>query len=105
LPLCHIYERTGSFCFIYLGFSIFYAESLELLGENIKEIKPHAFNTVPRLLEKIYDKIVAKGYELSGIKKGLFFWALNLGLAYDPAKQMGSWYDFQLKMANKLIFS
>ncbi|MEB2778890.1 long-chain fatty acid--CoA ligase [Algoriphagus sp. C2-6-M1] len=105
LPLCHIYERTGSFCFMYLGFSIYYAESLETLGENMKEIKPHAFNTVPRLLEKVYDKIVAKGYELSGIKKGLFFWALNLGLDYDPGQKMGAWYDFQLKMANKLIFS
>jgi long-chain acyl-CoA synthetase len=105
LPLCHIYERTGSFCFMYLGFSIYYAESLEHLGENMKEIKPHVFNTVPRLLEKIYDKIVAKGYELTGVKKGLFFWALNLGLEYDPGKKMGSWYDFQLKMANKIIFS
>ncbi len=105
LPLCHIYERTGSFCFMYLGFSIYYAESIETLGENMKEIKPHAFNTVPRLLEKIYDKIVAKGYELTGIKKGLFFWALNLGLEYDPGKEMGAWYIFQLKMANKLIFS
>ncbi len=105
LPLCHIYERTGSFCFMYLGFSIYYAESIETLGENMKEIKPHAFNTVPRLLEKIYDKIVAKGYELTGIKKVLFFWALNLGLEYDPAKEMGGWYNFQLKMANKLIFS
>ncbi|REG83578.1 AMP-dependent synthetase/ligase [Algoriphagus antarcticus] len=105
LPLCHIYERTGSFCFMYLGFSIYYAESIETLGENMKEIKPHAFNTVPRLLEKIYDKIVAKGYELTGIKKGLFFWALNLGLEYDPGKEMGAWYNFQLKMANKLIFS
>ena len=105
LPLCHIYERTGSFCFMYLGFSIYYAESLETLGENMKEIKPHAFNTVPRLLEKIYDKIVAKGYELSGIKKQLFFWALKLGLDYEPGKKMGTWYDFQLKMANKLIFS
>ncbi|WP_425636707.1 AMP-dependent synthetase/ligase [Algoriphagus yeomjeoni] len=105
LPLCHIYERTGSFCFMYLGFSIYYAESLETLGENMKEVKPHAFNTVPRLLEKIYDKIVAKGYELSGVKKGLFFWALNLGLDYDPGGHMGFWYDFQLKLANKLIFS
>ena len=105
LPLCHIYERTGSFCFMYLGFSIYYAESIEKLGDNMKEIKPHAFNTVPRLLEKIYDKIVAKGYALSGIKKSLFFWALNLGLVYDPAKEMGAWYDFKLKMANKLIFS
>ncbi|SFU07924.1 long-chain acyl-CoA synthetase [Algoriphagus locisalis] len=105
LPLCHIYERTGSFCFMYLGFSIYYAESMETIGENMKEIKPHAFNTVPRLLEKVYDKIVAKGYELSGIKKSLFFWALNLGLDYDPGNKLGAWYDFQLKIANKLIFS
>lgn len=105
LPLCHIYERTGSFCFIYLGFSIYYAESMEKIGENLKEVQPHVFNTVPRLLEKVYDKIVAKGYELSGVKKNLFFWALNLGLKYDPASDMGAWYDFQLKLANKIIFS
>lgn len=105
LPLCHIYERTGSFCFIYLGFSVYYAESMEKIGENLKEVQPHVFNTVPRLLEKVYDKIVAKGYELIGTKKKLFFWALNLGLKYDPAKDMGAWYNFQLKIANKLIFS
>jgi len=107
LPLCHIYERTGSFCYMYLGFSVYYAESMEKIGENMKEIQPHVFNTVPRLLEKVYDKIVAKGYELTGLKKQLFFWALNLGLEYDPAKaqDMGRWYDFQLRMANKLIFS
>lgn len=105
LPLCHIYERTGSFCFVYLGFSVYYAESMEKIGENLKEVQPHVFNTVPRLLEKVYDKIVAKGYELSGLKKSLFFWALNLGLAYDPSRDMGKWYDFQLKIANKLIFS
>jgi long-chain acyl-CoA synthetase len=105
LPLCHIYERTGSFCFIYMGFSIYYAENMEKIGENLKEVQPHVFNTVPRLLEKVYDKIVAKGYELTGIKKNLFFWALNLGLKYDPAADMGGWYDFQLKLANKIIFS
>ncbi|WP_111668866.1 AMP-dependent synthetase/ligase [Algoriphagus litoralis] len=105
LPLCHIYERTASFFYIYLGYSSYYAESLEKIGENLKEVQPHVFNTVPRLLEKVYDKIVAKGYELTGIKKTLFFWALNLGLRYDPAADMGGWYDFQLKLANKLIFS
>ncbi|MCL6258403.1 long-chain fatty acid--CoA ligase [Aquiflexum sp. TKW24L] len=105
LPLCHIYERTGSFCFIYMGISIYYAESMETIGENLKEIKPHIFNTVPRLLEKVYDKIVSKGYELTGVKKSLFFWALNLGLKYEPNKDQGSWYNFQLKMANKIIFS
>ncbi len=105
LPLCHIYERTASFSFFYMGYSVYYAESMETIGENLKEVKPHLFNTVPRLLEKIYDKIVAKGYELTGIKRALFFWALNLGLKYDPSKSMGAWYDFQLKLANKIIFS
>jgi long-chain acyl-CoA synthetase len=105
LPLCHIFERTASFCFVYLGFSIYYAESMDKIGENLQEVQPHVFNTVPRLLEKVYDKIVAKGYELTGIKKSLFFWALNLGLKYDPASSMGFWFDFQLKLANKLIFS
>jgi long-chain acyl-CoA synthetase len=105
LPLCHIFERTASFCFIYLGYSVYYAENMDKIGENLKEVQPHVFNTVPRLLEKVYDKIVAKGYELTGVKKKLFFWALNLGLRYDPSTEMGGWYDFQLKLANKLIFS
>jgi len=105
LPLCHIFERTASFCFIYLGYSVYYAENMETIGDNLKEIQPHVFNTVPRLLEKVYDKIVAKGYELTGVKKKLFFWALDLGLRYDPSAKMGAWYDFQLKLANKIIFS
>ena len=105
LPLCHIYERSASFAFLFMGFSVYYAESMEAIGDNLKEVKPHLFNTVPRLLEKIYDKIVAKGYELTGLKKTLFFWALDLGLKYDPAKPMGAWYEFQLKLANKIIFS
>ncbi len=105
LPLCHIFERTSSFCFMYLGYSVFYAQSLETIGDDLKEVKPHTFNTVPRLLEKIYDKIVAKGYELTGIKKKLFFWALDLGLQYDPNSDQGLSYNFQLKLANKLIFS
>lgn len=105
LPLCHIFERTASFCFIYLGYSVYYAENMDKIGENLKEVQPHVFNTVPRLLEKVYDKIVAKGYELTGVKKKLFFWALDLGLKYDPSTDMGAWYDFQLKLANKLIFS
>ncbi|SIS61679.1 long-chain acyl-CoA synthetase [Belliella pelovolcani] len=105
LPLCHIYERTGSFCFMYMGVSIYYAESMETIGENLKEVQPQVFNTVPRLLEKVYDKIVAKGYELTGLKKSLFFWALNLGLKFEPNKSQGFWYDFQLNLANKIIFS
>jgi long-chain acyl-CoA synthetase len=105
LPLCHIYERTDVYVYMYNGVSIYYAESMETIADNLKEVKPHVFATVPRLLEKVYDKIVAKGYELSGIKKQLFFWALNLGLRYDPMKPMGWWYDTQLKIARKLIFS
>ncbi|MCH6199150.1 long-chain fatty acid--CoA ligase [Aquiflexum sp. LQ15W] len=105
LPLCHIYERAGSFCFIYMGVSIYYAESMETIGENLKEIQPQIFNTVPRLLEKVYDKIVSKGYELTGVKKSLFFWALNLGLKFEPNKDQGSFYNMQLKLANKIIFS
>lgn len=105
LPLCHIYERTGSFCCMFMGVSIYYAESMEAIGENLKEVQPHIFNTVPRLLEKVYDKIVSKGYELTGVKKSLFFWALNLGLKYEPNKNQGPWYNFQLKLANKIIFS
>lgn len=105
LPLCHIFERTASFCFILMGLSVYYAESMDTIGDNLKEVKPHLFNTVPRLLEKVYDKIVAKGFELTGIKRSLFFWALNLGLRYEPNTPMGAWYDFQLKLANKLIFS
>lgn len=105
LPICHIFERTVIYFYLYSGISIYYAESMETIAGNLKEVKPHTFATVPRLLEKVYDKIVAKGYELSGIKKSLFFWALNLGLDYELNKNQGWWYDFQLKMANKVIFS
>lgn len=105
LPICHIFERTGVYYYLYDGVAIYYAESLEAIGDNLREIRPHTFATVPRLLEKIYDKIMAKAYELKGIKKSLFFWALNLGLKYDPNKDFGWWYDFQLKLARKIIFS
>ena len=91
LPLCHVFERMLDYLYIYKSVSIYYAESIETIGDNLKEVKPHLFATVPRLLEKVYDKIVAKGSELSGIKKGLFFWALNLGLKYDPNISGGAW--------------
>lgn len=105
LPLCHVYERM--LCYLYLsqGVSIYYAESTDTVGDNLKEVKPHMFVTVPRLLEKVYDKIVAKGSELTGIKKFLFYWALELGLKYDLQKNQGFFYNFQLKLANKIIFS
>jgi long-chain acyl-CoA synthetase len=105
LPLNHVYERMLSTLYFYLGVSVYYAESLETIGDNLKEVKPQIFGTVPRLLEKVYDKIVAKGDEQTGIKKKLFFWALDLGLRYEVNGTNGWWYEFQLKLANKIIFS
>jgi long-chain acyl-CoA synthetase len=105
LPLNHVYERMLTTLYMYLGISIYYAESLETIGDNLKEVKPEVFSTVPRLLEKVYDKIVAKGADLTGIKKKLFFWALELGLKYELNGANGWWYETQLKLANKLIFS
>jgi long-chain acyl-CoA synthetase len=105
LPLNHVYERMLTYLYMYKGISIYYAESLETIGDNLKEIKPEIFSCVPRLLEKVYDKIVAKGDELTGIKRKLFFWALELGLKYETDEKNGWWYTLQLKLANKLIFS
>ena len=105
LPLSHIFERMLVYLYLYVGAGIYYAESLETIGDNLKEIKPYCFSTVPRLLEKVFDKIVAKGNELSGIKKKLFFWALNLGLRYELDGANGFWYECQLALANKLIFN
>ncbi len=105
LPLCHIFERMLLYLYMRMGVSIYYAESIEMVAENLKEVKPHVFTTVPRLLEKVYDKIVAKGLELTGVKRKLFFWALELGLKYDNQEDHGWWYNKQLELANKLIFS
>lgn len=104
LPACHIYERMLQYLYMYIGTSIYYAESLETIGDNIREVKPHIFTAVPRLLEKVFDKIMAKGEELTGIKKKLFFWAVDLAEQYELEGKSG-WYHFQLKIANKLIFS
>lgn len=105
LPVCHIYERMLLYMYQYCGVSIHFAESLETISENLNEIHPHVMSAVPRLLEKVYDKIYAKGANLKGIKKMLFFWAVDLGLRYQPYGQNGRWYEFQLKIARKLIFS
>ena len=105
LPVCHIYERMLLYMYQYCGVSIHFAESLETISENLNEINPHVMSAVPRLLEKVYDKIYAKGANLKGIKKVLFFWAVDLGLKYQPYGQNGGWYEFQLKIARKLIFS
>ncbi|GAB3823009.1 AMP-dependent synthetase/ligase [Pontibacter rugosus] len=105
LPLCHIFERMLLYLYFRAGVSIYYAESIEKVADNLKEVKPHVFTTVPRLLEKVYDKIVATGMELTGVKRKLFFWALDLGLKYDTQKDQGWWYNKQLGLANKIIFS
>ena len=105
LPLNHIFERLASYIFMSSGHSIYFAESMESIGENLKEVKPTVFCTVPRLLEKVYEKIMAKGAELTGVKKQLFFWAVDLANKYDNLKSGGISYDLQLALANKLIFS
>lgn len=105
LPLSHIFERMVSYMYIYLGISIYYAESLETLMPNLAEVKPHCFTTVPRLLEKIYDRIVSKGHALTGVKKSLFFWALALAHKYEMDGKNGFFYEMQLKIARKLILS
>nr|MBC7614212.1 long-chain fatty acid--CoA ligase [Pseudopedobacter sp.] len=105
LPLSHIFERMVCYMYIYLGISIYYAESIDTVVTNLAEVKPHCFTTVPRLLEKIYDRIVAKGHQQTGIKKQLFFWALNLGLKYEMDGKNGFLYELQLKIARKLVFS
>lgn len=105
LPLCHIYERMLLYLYFYSGTKIYFAESLETIGENLKEVNPSVMTAVPRLLEKLYDKIYARGAELSGIKQKLFYWAVDLGLRYEPYGQNGWWYEAQLKLARKLIFS
>jgi len=105
LPICHILERMVNYLYQYYSVSIYYAESIDKISDNLKEVKPNIMTVVPRLLEKVYDKIFAKGAELTGIKKKLFFWALELGFKYEPYKANGSWYEFKLKIAKKLIFS
>ena len=105
LPLCHIFERMVTHLYLINGVSIYYAESMETIADNLREVKPEIFTTVPRLLEKVYDKIVAKGHDLDGVKKQLFFWALNLGLKYDNQQDHGFFYNTQLALANKLIFN
>ncbi len=105
LPVCHIYERMLMYLYQYSSVSIYFAESLETISENLKEVKPHIMTAVPRLLEKVYDKIIAKGAELDGIKKALFFWAVEVGLKYEPYGQNGWLYEKKLALARKLIFS
>lgn len=105
LPICHIFERMILYLYQYYGVSVYFGESIDKISDNLKEVKPTVITAVPRLLEKVYDKIYAKGTELTGIKKNLFFWAIDLGLRYEPYGANGFWYEMQLKLARKLIFS
>ena len=104
LPLNHIFERMVSFIYLFNGASIFFAESMETIGDNLKEVKPHLFTTVPRVLEKVYEKIMLKGNELTGIKRKLFFWAHGLATKFEINKNQGVLYNLQLSIANALIF-
>lgn len=105
LPVCHVYERMMIYLYIYDGVSIYYAESMDKITDNLKEASPHVMTAVPRLLEKVYDSILSKGTALTGLKKKIFFWAVDLGLKYEPYGQNGWWYEKKLDIARKLIFS
>lgn len=104
LPVCHVYERMLHYLYMYLGASIHFAESMDTIGENIKEVQPEVFTAVPRLLEKVFDKIMAKGEATKGIKRMLFFWSLRLAERYKISGN-GFWYSIQLTIARKLVFS
>ncbi|RYC53020.1 AMP-dependent synthetase/ligase [Flagellimonas olearia] len=105
LPVCHIFERMILYLYQYCGIEIHFAEGLDKISDNVKEVKPNVMTVVPRLLEKVYDAIIAKGALLTGVKKKLFFWAVDLGLKYEPYGKNGWWYEQQLALARKLIFS
>jgi long-chain acyl-CoA synthetase len=105
LPLNHIFEKMVSYIYLFSGNGIYYAESMDTIGANLLEVKPDLFCTVPRLLEKVYERIMAKGAALKGLKRNLFFWAVELGKKYDNQKSRGPWYNLQLSIANKLIFN
>ena len=105
LPLNHSFERMVFFSYLAFGIHIHYAENLEAIGENLKEVQPFCFTTVPRLLEKVYEKIMAKGNELTGFKRKLFFWSIDLGIQYEIGGGKGWWYNFKLSIARKLVFS
>ena len=105
LPVCHIFERMILYLYQYYSVSIHFAEGIEKISDNLKEVKPHVISAVPRLLEKVYDKIIAKGSTVGGVKQKLFFWAVELGLKYEPYGANGWWYETQLNLARKLVFS
>jgi len=105
LPLCHIYERMMNYHFQYKGISIYYAESLGTIVDNIQEIKADGFNSVPRVLERVYDRFIQKGKDLPWLKRKIYFWAVKLGLRYNLNSENGWWYETKLKFADKMIYS
>lgn len=104
LPICHVYERMLHYLYMYVGASIYYAESIDTVGENIREVKPHVFTAVPRLLEKVFERIMAKGDEQKGIKRALFFWSVRLAEKFE-INGNSFWYKIKLSIARKLVFS
>lgn len=104
LPLCHIYERMLIYLYQVTSTEVHFAESIETIGENLNEVNPDVMTAVPRLLEKLYDKIYGKGQTLTGVKKKLFNWAVDIGLAYEPYKKNGIVYSIKLSIARALIF-
>ena len=105
LPICHIFERVILYIYLYNGIKVYFAESMETIPDDLRDVKPEVMTAVPRLLEKVYDKIYAKGENLTGIKKKLFYWAVEIGLQFEPYAQNGFWYEIKLKIAKKLILS
>ena len=105
LPICHVFERVVLYSYLYNGIRVYYAESLETILDNLKEIKPQMMTAVPRLLEKVYDKIYSKGDELDGVKQKLFYWAIDVALKYEPYGKNGVFYSIKLAIAQKLILS
>ncbi len=105
LPLCHVFERMVNYLYQYKGCGVYYAESVDTIGDNLREVHPNGFASVPRVIERLYDKLLLKGKELKGIKKNLFFWAVDLGLKYELNRANGAWYELQRSIADKLIYS
>jgi len=105
LPINHVFERMLIYLYQYIGNGIYYAESVETLGENMKEVKPQVMTVVPRLVEKVYDKIYNTGSTAGGLKSKIFMWALGLIDGYDPFKDYGSFFKFKHSIASKIVFS
>lgn len=105
LPLCHVFERMVNYLLQYKGCAVYYAESIETIGDNLREVSPHGMTAVPRVIEKLFDKLLLKGKELPGMKKAIFFWAVKLGLRYELNRENGGIFEFKRKIADKLIYS